>query len=160
MSSSSPTLRIRILLAGLIHAWSVISPPSTTTSWSLGAATTKNQVANRFGAIGGGIQCEKHTKSSALTTRPVSSIVSLTAARCAAANFSGEASTSANAKRTSRLVVSITSEYAGGVSPPGAWVDCAWVGCASLTSAWLNSISVASISEVLSLLSASPAVSA
>src|SRR5688572_22042038 len=72
-------------VAGVTQRCSWISLPSTATT-PVGAAARKNHVANRFGAIGGGVQWANGTSSDGSTTRLASSMVSRTAARRAPAS--------------------------------------------------------------------------
>ena len=83
--SISPASRRAMASAGRIHVWSWISPPSIViTGVTAGHGARKNHVANRFGEIGGAVQCENGTRSASSSTRPASSAASRTAARRAA----------------------------------------------------------------------------
>ena len=75
-ATARPTSRAA---AGRSQAWSTISCPSTEIGSPVHGAT-KNQVANRRGAIGGGIQCAHSTSESRSTVSATSSAASRTAA--------------------------------------------------------------------------------
>src|SRR3982751_166623 len=66
-SSMSPASRRRSASAGGTQTYSWISAPSMVTAPD-GAGARKNQVAKRFGATGGGVQCANATSAAGSTT--------------------------------------------------------------------------------------------
>ena len=80
--SISPASRRAMASPGRIHAWSWISPPSMVmTGVPAGQGARKNQGGEPLGEIGGAVQWENGTRSTASSTSPASSAASRTAAR-------------------------------------------------------------------------------